>query len=82
MVVNPKVLFFLVIGSMGGTKVKELSSIKYFHNTNQVEKISFPDMFLLPHLEITNNLLYIKNFSKIWFWNNLAHEKVNLKVLC
>lgn len=82
MLVNLKALFLLVIGSMGGTKIKQSSSTKYFHDTNQVENTSFPDMFLLPHLELTNNLLYIKNFSKIWFWNNLAHEKVNLKVLC
>lgn len=82
MLVNLKALFFLVFGSMGGTKIMQSSSTKYFHNINQVEKISFPEMFLLPHLELKNNLLYIKNSSKICFWNSLAHEKVNLKVLC
>lgn len=79
MLVNLKALFFLVIGSMGGTKIKQSSSTKYFHNTNQVEKISFPDMFLFPHLELTNDLLYIKNSSKICFGKNLAHEKSKSK---
>lgn len=79
MLVNLKALFFLVTGSMGGTKIKQSSSTKYFHNTNEVEKISFPDMLLLPRLELTNNLLCIKNFSKIHFWSNLEKSWTNMR---
>lgn len=85
MLVNLKSLIFLtsnLFSSMGGAKIKQSPSTTCFHNINEVEKISFPDMFLLSHLELTKNLLYIKNFRKIHFWNNLPHEKVNLKVLC
>lgn len=84
MLLNFKSLIFLtshLFSSMGGAKIKQSPSTKCFHNINEVERFSFPDMFFLSHLEFTKNL-YIKNFSKIHFWNNLPHEKVNLKVLC
>lgn len=84
MLVNLKSLIFLtshLFSSMGGAKIKQSPSTKCFPNIHEVEKISFSGMFLLSHLELSKNLLYIKNFSKIHFWNNLPHEKVNLKVL-
>lgn len=77
-------LFCLLVNlfsSTGGAKIKQSPSTKCFHNINEAEKISFPGMFLLFHLELKKNLLYIKNFIKIHFWNNLPHEKVNLKIL-
>lgn len=82
---NLESLIFLtsyLFNSMGGAKIKQLPSTKCFHNINEVEKISFPGMFLFFHLELTKNSLYLKNFSKIHFWNNLPHEKVNLQILC
>jgi len=85
MLVNLKSLIFLtnhLFSSMGGAKIKQSPSTKCFHNMNEDQKISFPDMFLLLHLELTKNFLRIKNFSKMHSWNNLPLEKVNLKVLC
>lgn len=37
---------------MGGAKIRQFPFTIFFHYINEVEKISFPDVFFLSHLEL------------------------------